>query len=187
MPIDPNLMNAAAEIDGEANADTIAIREQPQEKESNMSSYDMMFMAFNSVNVLLQKNLPHWAFTLEEINQLAPAWAKVIDKHYPKLEMSPEWNAIGCTAIIVAPKFAIHEQIRREKLDAEKRRQQQGEPSRTSISNVGARQITPHQKPQPVDEKTPGDNLGSAQRPQPEPVAPDEHAATILSSANLPE
>ena len=81
MPLDPNLMNAAAEIDGEANADTIAIREQPQEKESNMSSNDMMFMAFNSVNVLLQKNSPHWAFTPEEINQLAPAWAEVIDKH----------------------------------------------------------------------------------------------------------
>ena len=187
MPIDMNLMNAAAEIDGEANADTIAIREQPQPTESNVKSEDMLFMAFNSVNVLLEKNVPHWAFSPTEMNQLVPAWAAVIDKHYPNLEMSKEWTAIGCTAIIVAPKYAMHEQIRREKLDAEKRKPKQGQSPRINPSDVGAREIASHQESQPVNAKSASDHLGSPQGSQPAPVTPDEHATAILQSANLPE
>ena len=188
MPIDPDLMNAAAEFDGEANADTLAIRQlPPAPPEPALKNDDVLRAALKSANVILERVGDHWMISDIEIEQLVLVWTPVLEKYFPDFQMSIEFAAISTTIVIAAPKYFQHEKLRKDKLDAEKRTTEKGQPSRVSPSNERPREITPHQKPQPVDEKTSGDNLGSPQRSQPEPVPPDEHATAILQSANLPE
>lgn len=182
MPIDPNLMNEAAVIDGQANADTIAIREQGPPQPS-MDNAQILGIAISSLNVILERVGEHWIITPQENAQLANAWAPVLDKYFPDFQMSIEFAAITSTVIIMAPKYIQHEQLRRTS-DGDKSKSQEGEPARVNPSDHGHGQIPPNQETQPADQKTQGNLLGSESRPQ--PIEPDPHATAILHDANLP-
>ena len=182
MPIDPHLMNEAAVIDGQANADTIAIREQAPATDT-MDSVQILAIVFSTLNILLERIGPHWIITPTENAQLADVWAPILDKHFPAFQMSKEWGAIGATAMIMAPKYITHEQLRR-KSDGDKSKPQEGEPARVDPRDHGHGQIPPNQETQPADQKAQGNLLGSESGPQ--PIEPDPHATAILHDANLP-
>ena len=154
MPIDPNLMNEAAVIDGQANADTIAIREQAPAPDT-MDSAQLIAIVLSSANVLLERVGPHWIITPAENAQLADVWAPILDKYFPALQMSKEWGAICATAMIMAPKYIQHEQLKR-KSDGDKSKPQEGEPARVNPSDHGHGQIPPNQETQPADQKAQG-------------------------------
>lgn len=57
---------------------------------------------------------PHWGVTRQECEALGGAWAAVIDKYFPDLEVGPELAAVLITVQIIGPRIAMDRHAKQE-------------------------------------------------------------------------